>query len=84
MNPMMIKRIFAATNQRSQRPCITCKHFRRHDTLSDNFGFCAKSIKVNQVDGSITYMYATTMRVFECKGQWWESNKPDDSMHQQV
>jgi hypothetical protein len=63
--------------------CKDCKYFRPDNFyfLSDifftdnryRFGKCSKSMDIDLLSGKKTYDYASTVREFNCKGQWFTS-----------
>lgn len=71
----MLKRLFLPITQDPSKLCKNCAFFRKHDTLPDAYGYCAKKISLNMVDGNIKYRPAGIVRDFECHGRWWEPAK---------
>ena len=61
-----IKRLFCAPKAVgppcTPRLCVDCKHFIKHETLPDAYGYCARSGKTNLVDGSRKYDHASSVR----------------------
>lgn len=53
--------------------CKDCKHFRKQYPIS--FSKCSKFGKVDLVDGSIMYSYASIAREYECKGEYFEKKE---------
>ena len=50
--------------------CDDCKYFFAQD--NNEMGICAKFIVTDPNDGSIDYKYAKIIRMFDCKGDYWE------------
>jgi hypothetical protein len=58
--------------------CRECKYFRKTYSMyidSLEFGKCTKVSNLDLVTGCKTYNYASIIREFECKGDWYEENK---------
>lgn len=58
--------------------CRDCKYFRKSHYLyhyTIELGKCTKISNLDLVTGFKTYNYASVVREFDCKGNWYEENK---------
>lgn len=55
--------------------CKHCKHFLQPVDTKARYGRCARFGRINMVDGSQEFWYASMVRDSHCKGDWFEQRR---------